>query len=155
MSDDAYRNALARRGELVKEIERINSFIEMYREFSGSPIKGAIDTETRAERGVGAKIGDVAHAIITAAGRPVPRPELLMSIEATGLKIGGKDPAATLASALWRDKDRFVSIKNYGYWLKERPYHHAHYDPQVESIMGVTENANPLETDDGAEEYES
>jgi hypothetical protein len=154
MSDDAYRNALARRSELTKEIERIDSFIEMYREFSGSPTK-AVDTEARAERGAGAKIGDVAHAIISAAGRPVPRPELLMSIEATGLKIGGKDPAATLASALWRDKERFVSIKNYGYWLKEKPYPHALYDPWIGSIAGVTDDTNPVETDAGAEEYDS
>jgi hypothetical protein len=149
MSDAAYQNALARRAALTREIERVDAFLGMYREFSAivsdkaaiSEADERVAPEERAARGTGAKMLDLAEDAITAQSRPLTRVELLKAIEDRGLKVGGKDPGATLASALWRDKDRFVNIKTHGYWLKAKPYEAASYYPEDEELYGVTDSS--------------
>ncbi|MGD0634933.1 MAG: hypothetical protein ABSA13_11750 [Beijerinckiaceae bacterium] len=153
MVDEAYKNALAKRSVLAREIERIDTFLELYREFGGSPMEEYSSSKTssehrddisgvssdRAPKGATAKITEAAEQVILAAQRPRPRADLLKEIEARGIVIGGKDPAATLSSALWRERDRFVNIKGFGYWLKHLKYDPAFYDPELEELMGTTE----------------
>jgi hypothetical protein len=158
--DAAYQNALARRAALVKELERIDTFLSLYKEFDvvgdsallPSPVKASAASTNdapRAPRGTGAKMLDLAEEAIREAGRPMLRPDLLKAIEERGLTVGGKDPGATLASALWRDRDRFISLKGHGYWIKAQPYEPANYNPALESVIGVTDEAEPSDLDKG------
>ncbi len=149
MSDAAFKNALARRDSLIRELERIDTFLELYREFSGQTSNVPPDMESRAARGSTARIADASEEIISLMGRPVPRPELLKALENAGVPIGGKDPAATLASALWREKERFISLRSHGYWLKPKPYPAADYDPQREQISRYFEEPGPSEEPHG------
>jgi len=144
----------------VKELERIDTFLSLYKEFDvvgdsaplpspGRAPAASTNDIQRAARGTGAKMLDLAEEAIREAGRPMLRLDLLKAIEERGLKVGGKDPGATLASGLWRDRQRFVSIKGHGYWLKTQPYEPASYDPALESVIGVPDEAEPSDLDRG------
>lgn len=153
MVDEAYKNALSKRSALVREIERVDTFLELYREFGGHTAEVDASSKTsfehhgdtssgstdRAPKGASAKITEAAEQSILAAQKPISRMDLLKAIDARGVVIGGKDPAATLSSAIWRERDRFVSIKGFGYWLKHLKYDPAFYDPELEELMGTTE----------------
>jgi hypothetical protein len=155
--DAAYQNALSRRAALVKELERIDTFLSLYKEFdvvgNSAPLPSRVEPPPastndvqRAARGTGAKMLDLAEEAIREAGRPMLRPDLLRAIEERGLKVGGKDPGATLASALWRDRDRFISLKGHGYWIKSQRYEPAQYNPNMSLFGGPTED-EPSEQD--------
>lgn len=154
--DVAYKNALNRRDAIMgerdkldREIDRINNFLDLYREFGGeidvtnASATNDASSEGRAPRGSGARMLDAAEAILRERQDPMPRADLLNAVESAGVVIGGKDPAATLASALWRDKDRFVNIKGRGYWLRDRIYSDAHYYPDLEEMLEVTDGNEP------------
>ncbi|PVB59528.1 hypothetical protein DCO57_21865 [Labrenzia sp. 011] len=74
------------------------------------------------------------------AKRPLQRIELLNAIKELGVDVGGKDPAATLATVVWRDKNKFVNLKGFGYWLVSEPFAPAHYDPSSNDTKGAKAN---------------
>jgi hypothetical protein len=143
VTDAAYKNAMAKRDALVRELERVDMFLELYKEFAPTNYDdsgaASISVEPTKRGNVTARIVDAAESVIRAAGKPVSRADILKALEDQGIPVGGKDPGATLASALWRDRERFVSIKGYGYWLRQVSYADAFYDPKIEEVMGVTE----------------
>ena len=155
---DAYQNALARKQALLQELHKVEQFLALYAEFSGSattPDTGTAHTpETRraSSKTASATIVDASVEAIEAAGRPLSRQTLLEMLHGRGIQIGGKDPGATLGSALWRAKDTVVSLKGFGYWLRQRSFPEAGYDPADPASPGVTEWIKA--PDDDADEQE-
>jgi hypothetical protein len=58
-----------------------------------------------------------ARQVLLAAGRPLPRAELLAAMNSEGFEIKTKDPARFIGRALWRSSD-FVHIRKEGYWIR-------------------------------------
>lgn len=123
--DTAFSRAIARREALAREIDRLDAFIAMYKELSeAAPVVRVGEPERRSPEGKVAagvmRIADAAMSALEKADHPLSRAELLQAMEAAGVTVGGKDPAATLGTAMWRDR-RFENIKGRGYWIAGRP----------------------------------
>ena len=61
----------------------------------------------------------------------MPRKALLKAVTERGIILSGKDPEMVLSTMMWRMQDEFVRLPRWGYWLKNRPYEPAEYDPLV------------------------
>ena len=72
------------------------------------------------ESSVSKAIRTVARELATKHGRPVRRTEILDSLRASGITVGGKQPAKTVTRVMTRAKDEFVHEGD-GYVLKEAP----------------------------------
>ncbi len=67
---------------------------------------------------VPADVQAAARQIISAAGRPVPRAEMMKQLAARELKVAGVDPRRNLSTILWRAED-IQNLPGLGYWLPE------------------------------------
>lgn len=160
MTDHAYRNAVKRKRELLKEIKEIDNFLDMYHHFSGTKEE---ETETDIEllpsirrrarpdfiersplrkkrRGNPEVIADAAERIIRESGRPMVRSVLAEALEAGGIEIPSEDKARYVGTVLWRQSERFINLDKEGYWLRDTPNKEVGYDPRsVESTLEVIE----------------
>lgn len=155
MTSDAYRNALRRRAELLKEIKEIDGFLEMYRRYSGTKVgetetlfgQGsiALDQSTsvvpdavepaptrKKRRGNPDVIASAVERIIRDSGHPMVRSAIAEALEARGIEIPSNDKARYVGTVLWRQSDRFVNLNKEGYWIKGVPHEDAGYDPELE-----------------------
>lgn len=140
--------AISRRAILLEEIEKIEKLIELWRwwqdsalptsetlsDVKDSPTESTVSTEvgTEGDRGTHASPAQVTKevlAVLVAAERPMKRGTLLSALTKRGVKVGGTDKSKVLGTILWRAKDHFVSLPGWGYWIKDRPYLPALYDP--------------------------
>jgi hypothetical protein len=56
---------------------------------------------------------------------------LLMKLDAKGVRVGGKaDRSKNMGTILWRLKRDFVNLSGFGYWLRDKPFPDANYDPE-------------------------
>lgn len=136
--DTALANALKRKKELERELERVNQFIDLYGEFAGTP-DGADERAMRVAhtsdanmngsdvftykakvRGRPDDFGGIMEAIMRDAQRPMHRGTLVEEVEKRGHTIPSGDKARYLGTILWRQSDRFESVEG-GYWLKGVP----------------------------------
>lgn len=137
--DAALANALKRKEELERELERVNQFIQLYGEFSkeSTPDDDAgirlahvsnanmhIKTDAykfkMKVRGRPDDFADIMEAILRESKRPMPRGILVSEVERRGHAIPSRDKARYLGTILWRQGDRFESVDG-GYWLKGVP----------------------------------
>jgi len=124
-------DAYARRDKALSEAQRWSSFIDMMCELR--PNLRRLDTVTRSEARVepgrpkeGGSPGPRTMAItetaaieaIRRAGRYLHTRELLPLIEASGVEVGGKDPAATLSARLSRS-ERLANNRAHGWAVVE------------------------------------
>lgn len=146
MTDTAIRNALRRREELVRRIKEceaqiasarsalndVEAFISAWFEFADEPAKIAIQSElgevnirpepaTKYVNPPRSKVGDAVERILRYEGRPLPRRPLFLKLREAGVEIQGKDPEMVFSTMMWRMQDRFVRLKEHGYWLKDEP----------------------------------
>lgn len=140
--DTALENALKRRADLVKEIEKIDRFVLAYHEFSGEPlpsldaVAGLSKTVEKATRAASSessfdagrpknpKLDELVPAaieIIRATGRPMGRKEIHAALAERGLEVLGADPVRTLGAILWRAREHIDSLEGRGYWPKGDP----------------------------------
>ena len=98
-------------------------------------------------------VAATARRIIAAEGKPINRTNLLTLLINEGLVIGGGAPETVLSTMLWRTKDTHgvIHLRNVGYWLKEQAYAPAMYDPQLDELMGVEDDA-PEDDGSGADD---
>ncbi|MDY8109127.1 hypothetical protein U0C82_08210 [Fulvimarina sp. 2208YS6-2-32] len=93
-------------------------------------------------------VAAVARLIIMNRGRPVDRETLLHQLREYGLVIEGANPEKAMNTMLWRTREKpeygVIGLRGYGYWLRERAYEPADYDP----IMGRVESAENDAPDD-------
>ncbi|MDE2100362.1 MAG: hypothetical protein KGL39_24130 [Patescibacteria group bacterium] len=140
----AVRRALARRADLQKEIEQIDLFLMLYKQFSeeDKPVSGIVDDnqitnaappsendsaqvitkmreDLHARRKGGMSQSDteaVVRDILLANGRPMVIPDLIQRIREKGRIIGGQDEISNLKTKLWRAKGKITNISGAGYW---------------------------------------
>jgi hypothetical protein len=70
--------------------------------------------------------------ILANQGRPMKRGPLLRALSDRGLTLLGRDPTNVLGTIIFNHaRDQLVNLPSYGYWLIERPYEPAGYDPKT------------------------
>ncbi|WP_439371790.1 hypothetical protein [Bradyrhizobium sp. DASA03120] len=141
--DQALDKALKRRLELEKELRRLNEFIHMYHELTGtdpdevrqenlarvmigSPVsKADLDRMAASHasrlRGRPADFAQIMQDVLKEAGRPLQRGDLVEEVEKRGHSIPSTDKPRYLGTILWRHQDVFESHEGKGYWLKNVP----------------------------------
>ncbi|MCP5371092.1 MAG: hypothetical protein H6907_05100 [Hyphomicrobiales bacterium] len=139
MDDRAYRNAVKRRDELQRELETVNTFIRLYRQFSGTDgeHKAGANTShdsTLVERPTISRMGVAKYAreFMIERGSPMTRGELVDKFDEFGLPVGGTDKSKNMGTIMWRLRDEFVNLEGHGYWPRDIPCPRIGYDPSVE-----------------------
>jgi hypothetical protein len=97
------------------------------------------------------EVAAATRALIAETRHPIARPELLRLLQERGLTITGNAPETVLSTMLWRTRDThgIVHLRGYGYWLKEKHWDEAQYDPDLDSLMGIADNSPPEGVSDG------
>ena len=74
--------------------------------------------------------------LILKRGAPIPRNDLFEVLEFSGIIIRGADPKVVLGTMLWRTED-IIRLRGHGYWLKDRSFAPAGYNPKrpIEDTM--------------------
>ncbi|UCI10471.1 hypothetical protein [Mesorhizobium sp. B1-1-8] len=131
--DRAYANALKRKQELEFELARIDSFLDMYRQFGG-PEGEQIEPLVKESSGTGNKetlsprqsrrlrppeIADLAERVIRGAGHPLTRAEIVARLESAGIELHSEDKPRYIGTILWREKERFTNIAGQGYVMAD------------------------------------
>lgn len=133
--DNAYQQALRRRGEILAELQKlqgelrdVDEFVSLYGRLfpdSSAPVTASGDEfvvgrPLKRQRNIlpPARLAEICREIIIAQGRPMTRSELLVAIEARGIPLAGNDPSKNLGTILWRRGDLFENLPGRGYWVK-------------------------------------
>jgi hypothetical protein len=144
--EDIIIKALKRKKELQSELAEIDQFLDTYRRLSSEnkseaeTVQGSLRLPpprldffpppvSPRRRGAPQDFADVAERVLMDRGRPLTRYQLVDAIENEGVVIPSSDKARYLGTILWRHKDRFVNLVDFGYWLKDRPCGLARYRP--------------------------
>jgi hypothetical protein len=140
-------NSLAQRMEEIKrDLDKIDAWIEQWHELTGTlaaaetpdsasfygSVSGGAEQKKRRAAGNPKKedVAEAARRVIQERGEPVSRADLFKALAERGVEIvSGSDPEMVLSTMLWRMQDQIVRLKSGGYWLAERPYPPAAYDP--------------------------
>lgn len=171
MTDKAVENAKRKREELAERVNRaqqeldecrpllarIEQFLNDYEAFAAGEIpeessvsKIASPSKTTIRRNSPKEeVAKHARMLIEEAGRPIARESLHRMLLARGLIIEGNDPEGVMSTMLWRTKADagVIHLRNVGYWLKEKPWEAAHYDPDIDEIMGAEDDPPSSESD--------
>lgn len=130
MEDRVVAIARAKKEKLVRELERLELFLDVYDDLAQKENKG--DLEWERERPQSAKvrpkndvqgITDAAAEIIREAGRPLMRGDIVDRLEARGMKILSTDKAKYIGTILWRNQERFPNVEGVGYGLAGEVHH--------------------------------
>jgi hypothetical protein len=62
-------------------------------------------------------VADRAAEIISKAGHPIQRGELIRRIEESGMPIHSVDKGKYIGTIMWRENERFENLDGEGYWL--------------------------------------
>ena len=135
MSNDAYQNAVSRRDELNKELEKVEQFLLLYQQFESiGPVQqngtkphdsGPKTAESSSEphrRKSGKKLNptvlkDLVKVVLKEANQPLSRREIVEAIEAKNYAINSKNKTGYIGSLLHRFKSELSSENGNGYWF--------------------------------------
>jgi hypothetical protein len=92
------------------------------------------------------EVARVAREILAEQDKPMPRKALLKAVTERGIILSGKDPEMVLSTMMWRMQKEFVRLPPWGYWLKDRPYVPAGYDPLI-PYPGDDEHSEMVQSD--------
>ena len=143
MADDNIKKIMQKRELLRQEIEKIDSFLNLYRELTGTdavrnePKAVSGDVEKLRSRGrkrmpgtVGpSDLGPMMRRILLEHGKPMTRTQLLDALVARDVKLAGGDKSKYLGTIIWRMREAFINLDGHGYWPKDKPYQAAGYAP--------------------------
>lgn len=135
MSKTAYENALARREELRREMEKVEQFLALYQEFESpahnspnspkpleSDAKNAVGERATQRRKSAKKVSpavlkDYVAAILKESGRPLSRREIVHALEAKKVPVPGENKTGYIGSLIHRFKDEISRADDGGYWF--------------------------------------
>ncbi len=139
-TDPIFNEAVARRDRLQKELEDVERFLELYREFkteleapSRDRPTNAADAMMRAiqrgqDEGADNKASisqedfeKEARTILLEHGQPMKRGQLVRAFKEKGISVGGANESKNLGTKIWRAGEAFVNIEGYGYWPADTP----------------------------------
>lgn len=155
MTDTAIKNAIMLRDRLDAELkdlerqikakrderERTVAFISAWHAFADDDAKdrlkdsvqsGDVHDTAKSQKNKNPKkeyVAEQTARIIESVGRPMSRSELFKSLKDRGIHLHGKNPEMVLSTMLWRSTDTIVRLQPHGYWLADKPYPPAGYDP--------------------------
>ena len=139
--------ALAKRKQLALEIERLDAFIETYRELddSGSTEPAhEVESRTTSSRGGRRKsLPDVAFTIRASCSAPLPVGELASFLKERGRPVGGKNLNVNLSSILSRDP-RFETVPGRGWKLKSETPNNVETDDAPPATTDEASNSEGL-----------
>lgn len=130
--DELLRQAYERRERLRQELKLVENLIADYLRLEARTLNDAepanyelsLDEPASTRyRLTGAQLKnviDAAEALITEAGKPLSRSELVDQLETQGFHFPGTDKTKVFGTNLWRSK-RFLNLKGIGYWPKGVP----------------------------------
>ncbi len=75
------------------------------------------------------RAADAIVNLLSEADDPIPPQGLLARLDASGIKIARSDKEVFLRQLVARNRDRIAKLTGLGYWLRERPYAPAKYEP--------------------------
>jgi len=140
LGNNAYYNALKRKEFLKKELERVEHFIRQCESYANDPntllVTGTESEHMAIDIRIAHGVTRNAHVIrnmckeaILEAERPLQRTQLIEAIERKGIFLNVSDKPNYLGTIMWRAKDEFVNLKDFGYWPRDIPYSEAKYEP--------------------------
>lgn len=152
MTADEIKKIMEKRERLRREIEKIDTFLKLYRDLTGihpehsEPSTGnAVTHDTDELRSRGRKrqpatvspadIIPMVRRVLLEQERPMTRSELLDELENRDVRLAGKDKARYLGTILRRAREEFVNIDNVGYWPKDVPYLRTGYIPRTRRFV--------------------
>jgi hypothetical protein len=78
-------------------------------------------------------VAKVVREIIQDDGGAIPKFAMRALLEERGIEIHGSNPDVVLATMLWRMRRQVILLRNFGYWLTEKPLPAAGYFPDPAS----------------------
>ncbi|TIL27434.1 hypothetical protein [Mesorhizobium sp.] len=137
MSQSPYEKALTRKAQLEADLQRVQSFLDMYAEFAGGedapaasqkPTTGDSEPITPYD-----ELENIAVNVLIKNGRPLKRQQFYEAVKEAGANVGGSDERGNFGSKMSRS-NRLVNLDGYGYWPKDKACAAANYfPPQTES----------------------
>lgn len=140
----------AEAADLQAQLENVDAFLDMLSQYEALQMSGDEGVEQEKQlppvenRIVAAAKGrkrpknpdretvvQLAYELIDLQGRPMGRAELFEQLANQGVVILGKDPEMVLSTMLWRSKDKIVRLDKFGYWMADKEYEPAKYNPLV------------------------
>jgi hypothetical protein len=147
-------NSLAQRmEELKRDIAMLDDWISRWHEFAGKDTAAASAPEShkhappraRSARTKGnpskEEVAAKVKELILERAAPIPRNDLFESLESRGIIIRGADPKVVLGTMLWRTEG-IIRLRGYGYWLKDRSFGPAGYNPKRPFDDTMSEHAS-------------
>lgn len=132
---DVYQRAVERISTLKREVADLEAFIRVYKSLDVAEPEPAQAKSAGAPVGETRKTIEAVRAIILAKHRPVPFGELVRELPSRGVVIPGKSPVNNLGARLSNAKgNEIVLLRGFGWWVKERPWPAAKYEPASESV---------------------
>jgi hypothetical protein len=135
-------NSLAQRmEELKRDITVLDDWISQWHEFASKDGAAAVapgrpepaPPAARSARTKGnpskEEVAAKVKELILERGLPIARNDLFQALESRGIIIRGADPKVVLGTMLWRTED-IIRLRGHGYWLKDRPFEPARYNPK-------------------------
>ncbi|SDR06811.1 hypothetical protein SAMN05519103_00612 [Rhizobiales bacterium GAS113] len=133
--DQAISNALRRKAELERELQRIEQFIALYEEFAGTSAAqsgsvksdagnnhpdGEVSPPPRGRRVRPPEVVKMVERILKDVGHPMTRGEIASALAARDVVLPAEDKPRYIGTIMWRNGDVFESVEG-GYWLKGVP----------------------------------
>lgn len=134
------------RARLQARLKQLDELLERYdaweREASSllsgvAPAQAEVQRTTPADQQVAIEVSEgtplpefieAAERMFRETDRPLPRTDAFAKLREAGVVVVGKDPYNTMTTRLHR-MGNIINIKGHGYWMKDRPYPTAGYDP--------------------------
>jgi hypothetical protein len=137
-SDPALTRALAKRQELqdtirvsIKELEKVETFLRMYREWSTGSTKGGLEQMEGSGKGLGKAGAGLAQPlfetlvcdVLRERAEPLQSQEVLEEFHKRGHPLGGANEMKQMWNRLWHAKVNgvLVHFPKPGYWLADEP----------------------------------
>jgi hypothetical protein len=151
-TDRAYQNAIDRRRTLLQELEKVDSFLKLYKEFAGgaapriSPEASQstpADSSMESEESAGDIMSQMAfekivREILLDKGHPLTRGALVREFDELGIKLIAADREKYVGTKLWRARDKIFNVPGKGYWLRDTASAAIGYDPADTTIRGFS-----------------
>ena len=136
--DDAFQAALKKRERIREDLQRlqgelrdIEEFVSLYQRLFPATAGATLTVSDHVEGTVirtrqrnilpPARLAELCREIISKAGRPMTRRELLDELQSQGIPLVGEDPSKNLGTILWRNRKVFQNVEGRGYWLRGVP----------------------------------
>jgi hypothetical protein len=156
----ALENALTKAAELRAELDKIQLFIDLHRQFSDPEVAGGtggvadgamtkrdgikgnvvrsqpVHNSVKKRRGpTPPEIVALVERLIREVGKPMSRGEIVAALEARDVDLPAEDKPRYVGTIMWRNKSKFLNINGYGYWLRGEAIPKGHPSAFVKDMM--------------------